>query len=87
MALNAASHNPSTCQNSLPFIPANQTKPAGERTGPITGQPPQVMSEVTAALIGAQKKDPLGQHIGGQDGGDEDGEKKIKSEKECTDPT
>ena len=65
----------------------NLDYPAGTKTGPITGQPPQVSSEATAALIGAQKEDPLGQHAGGQDGGDEDGGKKIKSEKECRDPT
>ena len=60
---------------------------AGEKTGPITGQPPQVSSEATAALLGAQKTDALGQHEGGQDGGDKDEGKKVKNEKERTDPT
>ncbi|MCJ1252736.1 hypothetical protein MMC24_000542 [Lignoscripta atroalba] len=56
--------------------------PTGEKTGPITGQPPQVSSEATAALLGAQKTDALGQHEGGQDGGDKDEGKKVKNEKE-----
>ncbi|KAL9120281.1 MAG: hypothetical protein Q9187_003160 [Circinaria calcarea] len=60
----------------------NLDYPAGSKTGPITGQPPQLSSEATAELLGAQKEDPLGQHAGGQDGGDEEGGKKIKSEKE-----
>jgi hypothetical protein len=38
-------------------------------------------------LTGAQQKDALGQHEGGQDGGDPDAGKKLKSEKERTDPT
>ena len=60
---------------------------AGAKTGPITGPPPEVSSEITAALQGAQKKDPLGQHEGGQDGGDKEAGTKLKSEKERTDPT
>lgn len=40
-----------------------------------------------AALLGAAKDDPMGQHEGGQDGGDKDAEKKMKSQKECMDPT
>ena len=40
-----------------------------------------------AALLVAAKDDPMGQHEGGQDGGDKDAEKKMKSQKECTDPT
>lgn len=40
-----------------------------------------------AALLGAAKDDPIGQHEGGQDGEDKDAGKKVKSEKECTDPT
>ena len=60
---------------------------AGEKTGPISGQPPPVSSETTSALLGAEKKDPLGQHAGGQDGVDKEAGKKVKSEKECTDFT
>lgn len=55
---------------------------AGEKTGPTTGDPPQVPSETAAALLGTSKNDPLGQHIGGQDGGDKQAGKKVKSEKE-----
>lgn len=61
--------------------------PAGAKTGPITGPPPEVSSETAAALLGAQKNDPLGQHEGGQDGGDKEAGTKVKSEKERMDPT
>ena len=60
---------------------------AGEKTGPISGPPPPASLETTAALLGSQKDDPLGQHDGGQDGGDQDAGKKLKSEKERMDPT
>ncbi|MCJ1478726.1 hypothetical protein MMC13_007410 [Lambiella insularis] len=56
--------------------------PTGTKTGPVTGPPPPTSSETTAALLGAQKDDVLGQHEGGQDGGDNDEAKKLKSEKE-----
>ncbi|MCJ1393754.1 hypothetical protein MMC18_006630 [Xylographa bjoerkii] len=56
--------------------------PTGEKTGPVSGPPPPTSSETSAALLGAQKDDPLGQHAGGQDGEDQDEGKKIKSEKE-----
>jgi len=56
--------------------------PAGVKTGPISGQPPPASSETTAALLGASKKDPMGQNEGGTDGGDKEGPKKVKSEKE-----
>ena len=58
---------------------------AGVKTGPVTGQPPPVSSETTAALLGASNSDPIRQHDGGQDGGDTSEGKKIKSEKECMD--
>lgn len=54
----------------------------GAKTGPISGQPPSTSSENTAALLGASKSDPLGQHEGGQDRGDKEGPAKVKSEKE-----
>lgn len=54
----------------------------GMKTGPATGQPPPVSSETTAALIGAQKTDALGQSQGGQDRGDKEAPQKFKSEKE-----
>ena len=55
----------------------------GLKTGPISGVPPQASSDTVKALLGAQENDPLGQHTGGQDGGENDAEKKEKSEKEC----
>ena len=58
----------------------------GEKTGPITGQPPPPSSKVTEALLDASKSDPLGQHVQGQDRGDKEEGKKVKSEKERTDP-
>ena len=58
----------------------------GEKTGPVSGPPPQVSEETTSAILGAAKSDPLGQHSGGQDGGDKGADKKIKSEKERTSP-
>ena len=56
--------------------------PTGEKTGPISGQPPAPSSEATSALLKASQKDPMGQHEGGQDRGDKEAGKKIKSEKE-----
>lgn len=54
----------------------------GQQTGPITGKPPSASDETKAALLGASKSDPVGQHEGGMDGGDKQGEGKVKSEKE-----
>ena len=59
---------------------------AGEKTGPISGQPPPTSSETTAALLGAAKDDPMGQHQGGHDGPDKEADTKVKSEKQRTDP-
>ena len=56
--------------------------PPGLKTGPATGQPPSASSETTAALLGAAKADPMGQHEGGQDHGDQEAGLKAKSEKE-----
>ena len=58
----------------------------GEKTGPISGQPPPVSSEVTDALVGAAENDSMGQHQGGHDGPDKESDKKAKSEKQRTDP-
>lgn len=86
MALNAASHNSGRylagvfdCVTELNFI-------AGVKTGPVTEQPPQASSEAMSDLLVSSQKDPMGQHQGGQDGGDKNAEKKVKSEKERTDP-
>lgn len=60
---------------------------AGAKTGSISGQPPPVSSEATTALLKAAQNDPIGQNTGGQqDDGGKEGEKKVKSEKECMDP-
>lgn len=59
---------------------------AGTKTGPVTEQPPQASSDAVSDLLGASKDDPMGQHQGGKDGGDKDGDKKVKSEKERMDP-
>ena len=63
----------------------------GEQTGPVTGKPPSVSNETKAALIEAAKTSAIGQHAPGKDTGSKvgtaeaaDGEKKVKSEKECT---
>ncbi len=56
--------------------------PGGEKTGPISGLPPPASSETVAALLGASKDDPMGQHEGGKDQGDKEAPKKVKSEKE-----
>ncbi|KAL8811437.1 MAG: hypothetical protein Q9200_001787 [Gallowayella weberi] len=59
---------------------------AGVKTGPVTEQPPQASSEAMSDLLGAAQKDPMGQNQGGKDGGEKNSEKKVKSEKERTDP-
>ena len=87
MALNAASHNSSN------YWPPRGTCPvsdvfhiAGEKTGPVSGPPPSASQETTAALLGAAKDDPMGQHEGGHDRGDKEAPQKMKSEKERTCP-
>ena len=59
---------------------------AGAKTGPVSGQPPSASQETTAALLGASRDDPMGQHEGGQDRGDKEAPQKIKTEKERTCP-
>ena len=87
MALNAASHNASKESEILVGEVARRlTDTAGEKTGPISGQPPPASSETTAALLGAAKEDPMGQHEGGHDGPDKEAGEKVKSEKQRTDP-
>ena len=54
----------------------------GIKTGPVSGQPPSASSETTAALLGASKEDPMGQHEGGHDGQDGEAGVKLKSAKE-----
>jgi valyl-tRNA synthetase len=58
----------------------------------VSGKPPALLSETKAAVTGAAQSDPTGSHVPGQDAGSKvgtavaaDGEKKVKSEKECAD--
>lgn len=64
----------------------------GEQTGPITGNPPSISPEVSAALKNAAESESTGSHVPGKDAGSKvgtseagAGEKKVKSEKERTD--
>lgn len=57
---------------------------AGEKTGPVSGQPPALSAEATDAIVAASEKDPKGTNVPGQDGGDSEGPKKAKTEKERT---
>ena len=54
----------------------------GEKTGPVTGQPPPLSDDTKAAVLEAANGDVSGQHAPGKDFGDKDGEKKEKSERE-----
>jgi valyl-tRNA synthetase len=56
--------------------------PTGEKTGPATGQPPPPSNETKAALMEAANGDVKGQSAPGKDGGDAEGAKKEKSERE-----
>lgn len=87
MALNAASHNIRmfSVLSSLRYHSSLRFLLAGEKTGPITGQPPPVDKDVASDLLGSSEKDPVGQSAPGRDGGDPEAGKKIKSEKERTD--
>jgi valyl-tRNA synthetase len=95
MATNAASYNPSkkkhhwlsgvACADIL--LPA-----VGEETGPVSGKPPALSNEVKAAVKDAASSSLAGSHVPGQDAGGKvetgqagTSEKKVKSEKECTD--
>ncbi|KAK3675677.1 hypothetical protein LTR78_004318 [Recurvomyces mirabilis] len=54
----------------------------GEKTGPVSGQPPPLSDEAKSAILDSANGDPKGHNAPGKDGGDQDGEKKVKSEKE-----
>lgn len=56
-------------------------------TGPATGPPPPVSSDLAEALVSASEKDLKGQNAPGKDGGDSGAPKKEKTEKERTDPS
>ena len=86
MAFNAASHNSGRHLARDSDHAINLNLLAGVKTGPVTEQPPQASSEAMSDLLGSSQKDPMGQHQGGQDGGDKNADKKVKSEKERTDP-
>jgi valyl-tRNA synthetase len=64
----------------------------GEETGPVSGKPPALSNETKDAVKDAASSSPIGSHVPGQDAGSKvgtaqagEGEKKVKSEKECTD--
>lgn len=86
MALNAASHNSGILLMRYQRVDWLMNLIAGVKTGPVTEQPPQASSDAVSDLLGASKDDPMGQHQGGNDGGEKDAEKKLKSEKERMDP-
>ena len=54
----------------------------GEKTGPVSGQPPPPSDDTKAAVLDAANGDAKGHNAPGKDGGDKAGEKKEKSEKE-----
>lgn len=54
----------------------------GEKTGPVSGQPPPLSNDTKAAILEAADGDIKGHNAPGQDGGDKQGEKKEKSERE-----
>ena len=94
MATNAASYNPSKNWTMANTQGHTDTKPwiVGAETGPVSGDPPALSTETKAAVAGAAESDPTGSHVPGQDAGSKvgtvaaaDGEKKVKTEKECAD--
>jgi len=61
----------------------------GKETGPVSGPPPAVSSEIKDAITDSTQAEPTGSHVSGQDTGSKagtseaaGGEKKVKSEKE-----
>lgn len=91
MALNPASHNPSNSSffeyHVLLLSVLTQWYLAGEKTGPVTGPPPQASSETMTALLGAAKEDPTSQHEGEQAGANRGEETKIGTGNESMDPS
>ncbi len=64
----------------------------GEKTGPVSGKPPALSNETKDAVKHTASSSTMGSHFPGQDAGSKVGtaeagigEKKVKSEKECTD--
>jgi valyl-tRNA synthetase len=58
----------------------------------VSGKPPALSNDTKAAVAGAAQSDPTGSHVPRQDAGSKvgsaaaaEGDKKVKSEKECTD--
>jgi len=56
--------------------------PAGEKTGPVSGQPPAPSQDTKSAILDAANSDAKGLNVPGKDGGEKDGEKKEKTERE-----
>ncbi len=81
MALNPASHNAGRFLifHISVYLSGIKCKlAAGIKTGPVTDPPPQASSETTSAILGASKDDPVGQHEGGQSGGEKRAQEKIE---------
>ncbi|KAK3078796.1 hypothetical protein LTR53_020628, partial [Teratosphaeriaceae sp. CCFEE 6253] len=51
-------------------------------TGPTSGPPPPPSDDAKAALLGDAESDAKGLNAPGQDGGDQTGDKKVKSDKD-----
>jgi valyl-tRNA synthetase len=60
----------------------------GEKTGPVTGQPPPVSNETKAALAESAESSATGSHVPGRNAAPVagEGDKKVKSEKERMNP-
>ena len=56
--------------------------PAGEKTGPVSGQPPAPSQDTKSAVLEAANSDAQGLNAPGKDGGEKNGEKKEKTERE-----
>jgi valyl-tRNA synthetase len=54
----------------------------GEKTAPVSGEPPAVSNDTKAAILQAAGQDKIGQSAPGQDGGDSSAPKKEKTAKE-----
>jgi valyl-tRNA synthetase len=56
--------------------------PTGEKTGPVSGQPPPPSQETKNAILAAAENDSNGLDAPGRDGGDQQGQKKEKTERQ-----
>ncbi|KAF2739349.1 hypothetical protein EJ04DRAFT_531980 [Polyplosphaeria fusca] len=61
---------------------ASSHNSTGEKTGPTTAPPPELSEDSKKAILEHSNADGTGQNAPGQDGGDKDAPKKVKTEKE-----